>query len=127
MSYRMLGMALVLTSLSTVGCGTAVNLVRHGSEGGKVPFGGVQHDLDTFHETQAAAPTTAMGDTTTLTHFVNLGRRIFFVVDLPLSLIADTITWPYTSAYTFINEPVALPPILQAPPDGLLATPLVTR
>jgi hypothetical protein len=35
--------------------------------------------------------------------------------DLPLTLVGDVVTWPYTAAYSFINQPIPTPPVTQAP------------
>jgi hypothetical protein len=48
--------------------------------------------------------------------------------DLPLSLIGDIVTWPYTAAYTFINQPVPAPPVVVSTPPvaEYLPTPPLT-
>ena len=38
----------------------------------------------------------------------------FCAADLPFSLLGDIVTWPYTAAYTFINQPTPVPPLALA-------------
>jgi hypothetical protein len=47
---------------------------------------------------------------------------LFYAVDLPFSLLGDVVTWPYTAAYSYINQPIPVPPVIQAPPAGLPPT-----
>lgn len=44
--------------------------------------------------------------------------------DLPFSFLGDVVTWPYTAAYSFINEPVPTPPVLPVPDVGRPQAPL---
>jgi hypothetical protein len=32
--------------------------------------------------------------------------------DLPLSFIADLASWPYTAVYSYINQPIPVPPVV---------------
>lgn len=117
MTFRTTGVALLLATLPAVGCGTVANLTRPGPEaGGKTPFGGVRHDMG--HIRGAADGGFDAGSDQTLTsgEFRQTAEVVLYSADLPLSLIGDVVTWPYTAAYTFINQPVPLPPIIIAPP-----------
>jgi hypothetical protein len=48
---------------------------------------------------------------------------LFCAADLPFSLIGDAVTWPYTAAYSFINQPIPTPPVTHAGADGSLQAP----
>lgn len=103
MAVRALGVALLLSSLPIAGCGTMANLVQ----GGKTPFGGVEHDVACIHTGAnggcgpGAPPSEAV--------------RLCSAIDLPFSFVGDLVTWPYTASYTCINGPVPTPPVLYAP------------
>lgn len=129
MAFRASCVALLIASLPIAGCGTVANLARPGpDEGGKSTFGGVRHDVWCIRKA-------ANGDFGLRRHTQSESERypqvvlmLFCAADLPLSLIGDLVTWPYTAAYTFINQPipppvvVANPPVIQAiptPPAGL--------
>jgi hypothetical protein len=43
---------------------------------------------------------------------------LLYALDLPFSLMGDVVTWPYTAAYSFINQPVFVPPVTQALAEG---------
>jgi uncharacterized protein YceK len=102
MAYRAICVALLLSTVPLAGCGTIGNLARPGPPvgGGKVPFGGVQ--LDQEHIQQASAEDSK--------------KRLLWVADLPLSLIGDVVTWPYTATYTYINESAEQPALAIAGP-----------
>jgi hypothetical protein len=51
-----------------------------------------------------------------------MALMLFCAVDLPFSLLGDVVTWPYTCSYTFINRPVALPPLTFTPPPPAQGT-----
>jgi hypothetical protein len=51
---------------------------------------------------------------------------LFCAADLPFSLIGDVVTWPYTLAYSYINQPIPTPPVLQATPTPLVIQPVPT-
>lgn len=119
MAIRVICAALLLASLPIAGCGTAANLVKcdPGTDG-KSPFGGVRHDV-------MCMKTAGNGDTgcgiqpdSASQQHLQAARTFLCAVDLPFSLIGDLLTWPYTAAYTYINQPVPLPPMAQAPADG---------
>jgi uncharacterized protein YceK len=118
MAFRAICVALLLSSLPLAGCGTVANLVKPGPEwggGGKSPFGGVHHDVGCIE-------TAANGDSGFRTHpkweseqYQQVARTLFWAADLPFSLIGDVLTWPYTASYSFINQPIPVPPVIQAP------------
>jgi hypothetical protein len=125
MAYRTLCVALLLSSLLIAGCGTVANLINKSppEAGGKVPFGGVKQDLSCIHNA-------ANGESPFGTHpkpdseqHPQVGVMLLCAADLPLSLVGDVVTWPYTAAYSYINQPVPVPPVAQAPP---IPTPPVT-
>jgi hypothetical protein len=55
---------------------------------------------------------------------------LFYAADLPFTFVGDVLTWPYTAAYSFINQPVPVPPVthppLFPPPPAIVAPPPVT-
>ena len=117
MAFRTIAAALLLAGLPIAGCGTVANLVQQRpGEGGVSPFGGVRHDVACIK--QAADGQSACGTPppSESEQHLQTARMLFCAADLPLSLIGDVVTWPYTAAYTFINQPVPTPPVIQAPP-----------
>jgi uncharacterized protein YceK len=101
MGSRAICVALLFASLPIAGCGTVANLVTTRPEdGGKSPFGGVRQDVSCIQNP------------------VSEQYRLFCAADLPFSLVGDVLTWPYTAAYSCINQPIPTPPETQAPPDG---------
>jgi uncharacterized protein YceK len=117
MGYRAICVALLLSSLPLAGCGTVANLVKSPPQaGGKTPFGGVRQDVWCIQNA-------ANGESPFWTHpkpdseqHPQVGVMLLCAADLPLSFIGDVVTWPYTAAYSFINQPVPVPPVAQAPP-----------
>ncbi len=117
MAYRAICVALLLSSLPIAGCGTVANLARpYPAEDGKSPFGGVRQDVSCIKKA-------ATGDVAIGTHPKSESVRhpqvailLLCAADLPLSAVGDLVTWPYAAAYTFINQPVPVPPLTQAPP-----------
>jgi uncharacterized protein YceK len=107
MNYRAICVAVLLSSLSAVGCGTVANQVqpRYNADG-KDPFGGVKHDVASIHEASNGTATDAGAE-----QWKQAAKAICCAVDLPFSAIGDTLLWPYTTAYNFINAPVPVPPI----------------
>jgi hypothetical protein len=107
--------SLLLLSLPIAGCGTVANVVGvHPEEGGITPFGGVRIDA-------ACIQKAANGESGLKPHcdsdaeqFQQAALMLLCAADLPLSLIGDLVTWPYTVSYTYINQPVPLPPVTQA-------------
>lgn len=130
MAFRAICGVLLLSTLPAAGCGTAANLARQKpGEGGVSPFGGVRHDVWCVKKA-------ANGEFGLRTHpkseseqYPRVALMLFCAADLPLSLIGDTVTWPYTVAYTFINQPVPIPPVVltDPPPAQAIPTPPVTE
>ena len=118
MRFRVLCVAVLLSCLSTAGCGTVANLVKPGpAEGGKTPFGGVRQDVWCLKKA-------ATGDCDSKTHPESGSEQhrqvplmLLCAADLPFSLLGDVVTWPYVVAYSFINQPIPTPPVALAPPD----------
>jgi uncharacterized protein YceK len=88
-----------------VGCGTVANLAAPGPVG-KVPFGGVKRDLERVDQATHGVPEAGSHPA---------AQAALWRADLPFTAVGDTLTWPYTAAYTFINSPTPVPPILIAP------------
>ncbi|MBN9118156.1 MAG: hypothetical protein J0I06_03155 [Planctomycetes bacterium] len=148
MTFRAICVALLLACLPAAGCGTVANLARQKpGQGGVSPFGGVKQDV-------ACIQNAANGEFGFKTHakseseqYPRVALMVLCAADLPLSLIGDVVTWPYTVSYTFINQPVPLPPVtlinppvpqvipapmtqpmpLPAPPEPLPAIPPVPQ
>ena len=120
MAFRAICVALLFSSLPIAGCGTVANLVTsRPEEGGKSPFGGVRQDVCCIKKA-------ANGELDFWTHAKSESEQhpqvapmLFSAADLPFSLIGDVVTWPYTAAYTCINEPIPTPPVRQAPAQPL--------
>lgn len=116
MAFRALGVAVLLSSLSAVGCGTVVNLARsRPEEGGKTPFGGVQQDLWCIRTGTNQEPGFRKQPESGPEQCQQAAQTLLCAADLPLSFVGDVLTWPYTAAYTYINSPVPTPPVQQAP------------
>jgi hypothetical protein len=101
MAFRASCVALLLSILPIAGCGTAANLVRwRPEEGGRSPFGGVRQDVSCIEQA-------SNGESDSRTSH----KALICAADLPLSFVGDVVTWPYTAAYTFINQPIPTPPV----------------
>lgn len=118
MPFRSGRVALLLLSLPLAGCGTVANLAASRSqEGGTVPFGGVHRDLQCLRGAAngdigyRGRPKAADQES-----YPRTALMLLCAADLPLSLAADTVLWPYTKAYAFINQPTPTPAIVQADP-----------
>jgi hypothetical protein len=117
MTFRAICVALLLSSLLVAGCGTVANLFwLRPEEGGMSPFGGVRHD-------ECCIKKASNGQCGSRTHpeseseqFRQATQRFLCAADLPLTLIGDVVTWPYTASYSFINQPIPTPPVTQAQP-----------
>lgn len=124
MAFRAIRVALLLSILPVAGCGTAANLTRQKpGEGGVSPFGGVRQDV-------ACIQKVANGELGFRTHpkseseqYPQRALMLFYVADLPLSFIGDLVTWPYTVAYSFINQPIPTPPVMVATEPVIQAIP----
>jgi hypothetical protein len=124
MTFRAICVAVLLSSLPVVGCGTAANLVRSNPEtGGRSPFGGVRQDVSCIQQA-------ASGELGSKTHpkseseqYPQRALMLFCAADLPFSFFADILTWPYTVSYTFINQPIPIPPLTTANPPATQALP----
>ncbi len=116
MAFRAIRVALLLSSLPMAGCGTVANLARPGPAGGKIPFGGVRHDVSSINQTANRE------SGCTPEQYRRVALRVFCAADLPLSFIGDVVTWPYTVTYSYINQPIPTPPIRQAPPPPVTQT-----
>jgi uncharacterized protein YceK len=116
MGCRAIWLAMLLSSLPIAGCGTVANLARPGPvEGGKTPFGGVRQDVSCM-EKAANGPCDCRTDPKSSEQHSQVPLMLLCAVDLPFSLFGDVVTWPYTAAYSWINQPVPVPPVTQAPP-----------
>lgn len=118
MASRAICVALLLWSLPIAGCGTVANLAtpNPGGGSGKTPFGGVRQDMSCLQ--QAANGESAWGicHSSESERHPQVALMLLCSADLPFTLIGDVVTWPYTAAYTCINEPVPVPPLILAPP-----------
>ncbi len=125
MGPRAICVALLLSSLPLAGCGTVANLVNKSppEAGGKSPFGGVRNDVWCIEKAANGEPGFWTHPTSGSEQHPRVALMLLCAADLPLSLIGDVVTWPYTAAYSFINQPIPVPPITQVPP---IPTPPVT-
>jgi hypothetical protein len=104
----------LLSSLLIAGCGTVANLVKPGPEDGKVPFGGVRED-EWWIEKAAAGEFGCGKDTSSKPgSHPQLAIALLCAADWPFSFLGDVLTWPYTAAYTFINQPTPVVPVILA-------------
>jgi uncharacterized protein YceK len=114
MAFRTIYVALLLSSLPSAGCGTIANLVKPGPEGGgKSPFGGVKHDVSCIEATNGECD---CGPSSKPEQYRQVALKVFWAADLPFSVIGDVVTWPYTATYSYINQPIPIPPLRQGPP-----------
>lgn len=134
MTVRAIRAALLLSLLPTAGCGTVSNLAQTSSEkGGRVPFGGVNRDLACLHKA-GAEPGLGVYHKAESEPYPAEVLTLLCAVDLPLSLVGDLLTWPYTAAYTTVNAPVPVPPLVlvdaptaRPPATSLPAVPPATK
>jgi uncharacterized protein YceK len=116
MAFRAICVAVLLTSLPFAGCGTVANLVvTCPEEGGKTPFGGVRQDVSCMNKAASAEFGYRTPPKSELEQCRQTALMAFWAADLPFSLIGDVVTWPYTAAYTCINQPLPAPPVPSAP------------
>jgi uncharacterized protein YceK len=119
MAFRATCVVLLLSSLPIAGCGTVANLVNcNPEEGGVSPFGGVRQDMECIE-------TAANGETVVTTYtkpapgqHPQTALMLLYAADLPFSFIGDVVTWPYTAAYSWINQPIPVPAVTQAMTEG---------
>src|SRR5262245_13022266 len=113
MAHRTCCVAVLLSILPIAGCGTVSNLARSlPEEGGRTPFGGVRHDVVCIK--QAAKGELAVGAHAKAEQEPQVALMLLCAADVPFSFVGDVVTWPYTAAYSFINQPVPVPPVIQA-------------
>jgi hypothetical protein len=125
MTARAIRVALLFAALATLGCGTAGNLIGAGP-GKKVPFGGVQRDLQCLTEVRDGEVTLRTGEEwAPLRHEQHL-LMLLCAADLPFSFVGDVISWPYTRTYSFINQPTDYPPIQVSAPPQMPTIPFAT-
>lgn len=122
MSVRTAGAALLLLCAPIVGCGTVANLATPGpEEGGKLPFGGVKRDMERV-KLAANGELDRPHSAPASDHRTQVAHLLLWAADLPFSFIGDVVTWPYTAAYTYINQPtLTVPALVEAgpiPPAG---------
>jgi uncharacterized protein YceK len=115
MAFRAICVAMLLAGLPIAGCGTVANLATPGPEGGgKTPFGGVRQDVTCMKNAANGESALGIREPGSRQH-TQVAPLLFAAADLPLSFIGDVVTWPYTASYTWINQPVPVPPVLQPP------------
>jgi uncharacterized protein YceK len=116
MVFRASSMALLLACLPMAGCGTVANLVNQSpGAGGVIPFGGVQHDVACIEQAANSDSGLRLHPKSESEQYQQVAHMVFCAIDLPFSLVGDVVTWPYTASYTFINQPVPVPPVTPAP------------
>jgi uncharacterized protein YceK len=116
MTFRTCCVSVLLTILPIAGCGTAANLVNsRPGEGGVSPFGGVRHDALCINKAANGEAALRAHPESESEHYRQLALMLCWAADLPFSLIGDVMTWPYTAAYTYINQPIPVPPVIQPP------------
>jgi uncharacterized protein YceK len=116
MAFRAICVASLLSTLPSAGCGTVVNLVRQGPEqGGVSPFGGVRQDVSGIEKATNGESGFWTHPKSDAEQHAQVVSMLFWAADLPLSFVGDVVTLPYTAAYSFINQPVPVPPVRQAP------------
>lgn len=119
MAYRAICVALLLSGLPIAGCGTVTNLAKPGPEwggAGKSPFGGVREDVSCIQKAAHGDPAVTSHPKSEPVQHPQVAALLCCAADLPLSLIGDVVTWPYTASYTFINQPVPVPPVVPGTP-----------
>ena len=119
-AHRTICIALLLSSLPIAGCGTVGNLARPGFPvgGGKIPFGGVAHDMACIRDVSNGEATS--GTPPKLVRSEQVAHSLLWAIDLPFSFVGDVLSWPYVKSYVFINSPTLAAPAIQLmpPPSG---------
>lgn len=100
-------------SLLLAGCGTVANLTHTNPDGLKAPFGGVRQDVAGIE-----GALNGDDDDIRLEHVKEVTRAAICAADLPFSAVGDTLAYPYTRSYNFINSPTLVGPALQVAPPG---------
>jgi uncharacterized protein YceK len=130
MAFRATCVALLLSSLPIAGCGTVANLARQKpGEGGVTPFGGVHQDMACIENAKNGEVGFKTHHKSDAEQYPRMALLLFCAIDLPFSLVGDVVTWPYTVAYTFINQPISTPPValIPQPPPQLPPPPPMTE
>ncbi len=123
MAYRAMDLALLLSILPIAGCGTAANLCSAGPDGGGMsPFGGVRQDAWCMEKAANGEFGFKACANSESQQYPQIALILFCAADLPLSFVGDVVTWPYTAAYSFINQPIPTPPVLPAPGSPVAPT-----
>lgn len=116
MAFRAICVALLLSSLlPSAGCGTVANLAHAGTDGGKIPFGGVKQDVGSIEKAENREFGFRTHHQSASVQTSQVARMLLCAADLPFSFIGDVVTWPYTATYCYINQPIPTPPVRLAP------------
>ena len=126
MDFRAIGVAFLLASLPIAGCGTAANLVRSPQEDGKIPFGGVKQDVSCIQKASNGEVGFRKQPRSESEQYPQFAVMLFCAVDLPFSLIGDTLMWPYTAAFTYINQPIPTQTVTVSNTPATLSQPQTT-
>lgn len=118
MALRTICVALLLSTLPAAGCGTVANLVKSPSEDGGRPFGGVRQDVMCIKQAANGESAVKTRPKSEAEHYPRVAILLFCSADLPLSLVADVVLWPYMAVYNYINQPIPTPPVTQVLPEG---------
>lgn len=113
MAFRAISVVLLLATLPVAGCGTVANVVKPRPDGsGKDPFGGVRHDLLCIRKAASGEFGFRTHHKSEVEQYPQTILMLFCAMDLPFSLIGDVLMWPYTTAYSVINQPVPTSPVI---------------
>jgi uncharacterized protein YceK len=116
---------LLCAIIPVAGCGTFANVARQQpGAGGVTPFGGVRLDVECIRKATNGEPSSAASAEKKVSLYPKWAIVSLCALDLPLSLIGDILTWPYTATYSFINEPVPVPPVMIGTPATTSPAPL---
>jgi hypothetical protein len=100
------------------------NLARsRPEEDGRSPFGGVRQDVSCIQKAANGEVGFRAQPKSESEQYPQRALMLFCAADLPFSLIGDLVTWPYTAAFSYINQPVPAPPVLHANPPVALPLP----
>jgi uncharacterized protein YceK len=126
MARAVLWAFLAAAAVSAVsGCGTCINCLnadkagpRNPQEAGRV-YGGVRLESELVRYVVAQDSTPAVADCSL---FTRIYATCFLGIDLPLTVVGDTLTLPYTILYT--RRCQAEPPPEPDPPTTIITVPL---